>query len=379
MPIQVQVHHMNGGQGDNSYFVNSLFQKKVILTAKPILEESISEFVSQKNLPDCLTMADFGCSSGPNTLLPLWEIIETIDSTCTKLNKKLPNLQYILNDLPGNDFNTIFRSLVPNFHRRLEKAKGKKFEHCLVGAMPGNFYGRLFPSDSLHFVHSSFSLHWSSQIPEGLVSECGIPLNKGGIFYVTESSPASVRKAYLDRFQKDLTKFLKSRSSEMVCGGHMVITLLAKSVRSELQIIQDSLKEMVHEGMIKESTMDNFNIPFYSPSAGEVKNVIEKENLFKIEGIREFEISWDANIKDGNNESSFNILERGKYVANYMRAVTETMLSSHFGDAIIDDLFRRFSLKVIDYLGKRIGLSKFLVISMKRKVKKNIVLTSGSC
>ncbi|XP_069153311.1 S-adenosyl-L-methionine:benzoic acid/salicylic acid carboxyl methyltransferase 3-like isoform X2 [Solanum lycopersicum] len=28
----------------------------------------------------------------------------------------------------------------------------------------GSFYTRLFPSNSLHFVHSSYSLHWLSQI-----------------------------------------------------------------------------------------------------------------------------------------------------------------------------------------------------------------------
>ncbi|XP_065865542.1 probable caffeine synthase MTL2 [Euphorbia lathyris] len=366
MQVPIQVHPMIGGAGENSYYRNSLYQKKAILTAKPILQESIAQ-LCKKSMSECLTMADFGCSSGPNTLLPLWEIIETIDSTCTKLNKKPPVLQYFLNDLPGNDFNTIFRSLLPNFHQKLEKEKGKKFEHCLIGAMPGSFYGRLFPSNSLHFVHSSSSLHWRSQVPEGLVSEFGIPLTKGGIFYVTESSPRSVQKAYQDQFEKDFAKFLKSRSIEMVCGGHMVITFRAKSDKNPLQLIQDSLKQMVQEGMIEESTLDNFNVPYYTPSVEEVRNVIEMDNSFKIERIEEFKISWDANIEDGNNELLFDILERGRYVSNYMRAVTETMITTHFGDAIIDNLFHRLSFKVIDCLEKRTGFSNYMVVSMIKK------------
>ncbi|WCJ39326.1 S-adenosyl-L-methionine-dependent methyltransferases superfamily protein [Euphorbia peplus] len=367
MQVRVQVHHMNGGQGENSYFNNSLYEKKVILTAKPILEESIADLVSQKSLPECLTLADFGCSSGPNTLLPLWEIIETIDSTCTKFNKKPPNLQYFLNDLPGNDFNTIFTSLIPDFHQNLEKEKGSKFEHCLIGAMPGNFYGRLFPPNSLHFVHSSSSLHWLSQVPEGLVSDSGIPLNKGGVFYVTELSPVSVQKAYRDQFKKDFTKFLKLRSVEMVSGGHMVLTFIAKSDKIQLLLIEDSLKEMVDEGRILQSMLDNFNVPFYSPSAEQVRDVIERENSFVIHQIEEFELSWDANIQDRNKTLSFDILQRGKYVANYMRAVTETMLSSYFGDSIVDNLFHRFSLKVIDFLKKKIGLTKYMVVSLVKK------------
>ncbi|KDP29938.1 hypothetical protein JCGZ_18507 [Jatropha curcas] len=158
-----QVLHMNGGEGEISYYNNSSYQKKGILTAKPILEESIAELCS-KSLPECITMAEMGCSSGPNTLLPLWGVIETIDSTCSKLNKKPPSLQVFLNDIPGNDFNTIFRSIVPIFEQKLKKEKGSKFEACFIAAMAGSFYGRLFPLRSLHFVHSSYSVHWLSQV-----------------------------------------------------------------------------------------------------------------------------------------------------------------------------------------------------------------------
>ena len=70
-------------------------------------------------------MADMGCSSGPNTFLPIWEVIEAIDETCRKLNRKPPILQVFLNDLPRNDLNSIFRSL-PGFHKKLEEGMGGK-------------------------------------------------------------------------------------------------------------------------------------------------------------------------------------------------------------------------------------------------------------
>ncbi|WCJ39323.1 S-adenosyl-L-methionine-dependent methyltransferases superfamily protein [Euphorbia peplus] len=367
MHAPIQMLHMTGGNGENSYYNNSLYQKKVILTAKPILEESIAELVCQESLPECITMADFGCSSGPNTLLTLQQIVEEIDSTCTKLNKKRPNLQFFLNDLPGNDFNTIFRSLVPDFHQKLAREKGTKFEDCLIGAMPGSFYGKLFPPNSLHFVHSSSSLHWLSQVPRGLRSESGSLLHKGGVYYVTDSSPPSILRAYMDQFQKDFTKFLKSRAVEMVRGGHMVITFLARSDINLAQLFEDPVKEMVNEGIIEESTLDNFNSPFYNPSVEEVKNVIKIEDSFKIKRIEEFELGWDTNIEDGNNDLSFDIIERGKYVANYMRAIIETMLIRHFGDGIIDDLFHRFFLKVVDCLEKKTGFYNHVVVSVVKK------------
>ncbi|WCJ39324.1 S-adenosyl-L-methionine-dependent methyltransferases superfamily protein [Euphorbia peplus] len=373
MEVAVQVLHMNGGEGAYSYYNNSLYQKKVILTSKPILEESISELVSEESLPECLTMADFGCSSGPNTLIPLSEIIEIIDSTCSKLNKKTPNLQYILNDLPGNDFNTIFKSLIPDFHQKLQKEKGTMFEDCLITAMPGSFYGKLFPSNSLHFVHSSSSLHWLSQIPEGLINESGIFLDKDNIC-LDKSSSESVQKAYMNQFDKDFTKFLRSRAEEMVTGGNIVITFIAKSDKLPyckyggeiFHLIRDSLKEMVIEGVIKESKLDNFNVPFHAASQEQVRNVIEREGSLKIKGIKEFELSWDANVADGNNDLSFDSVERSKYVANYMRAAMEPMLATHFGDVIIDNLFYRFSLKVVDCLEKGIGFFNYVVVSMTK-------------
>lgn len=130
---------------------------------KPILEESIVELYCAM-LPDCLKIADLGCSAGPNTFLVVSEIIDTIEETCQRLNHTSPPcLQAFLNDLPGNDFNTIFKSL-PSFCKRLEREKGNKFGQCFVSGAPGSFYGRLFPPNSLHFVHSSYAIMWISKV-----------------------------------------------------------------------------------------------------------------------------------------------------------------------------------------------------------------------
>ena len=56
--------------------------------------------------------------------------LRDIDVTSRDLNCKEPMFQVFLNDLPGNDFNTIFRSL-PSLYQKLEKEKGKHFGHCL--------------------------------------------------------------------------------------------------------------------------------------------------------------------------------------------------------------------------------------------------------
>ncbi|KAJ4834016.1 hypothetical protein Tsubulata_004006 [Turnera subulata] len=368
-----QVLHMKGGEGEHSYYNNSSYQKYVILKARPIFEEAVTKLCSESLPEDCFRMVDMGCSSGPNTLLPLSQIVETMDSTCRTLNPgKAPALQFFLNDLPGNDFNTIFRSLLPNFHGKLEKFN--KLGPCFVAAMPGSFHGRLFPDNYLHFAHSSFSLHFLSQVPEGLVSESGMPLNKGNIC-MAKTSPPSVHKALLEQFEKDFTSFLASRSLEMISGGRMVLHTMGRSDQNpackngiELwELAGETLKDMVDEGRIEESILDSYNIPAYCPSAQEVRQLIERDGSFNIARFEEFDIKWDASIGDYGPELVSDNRAKGKLVSNHMRAISEPLLASQFGCAIMDDLFDRVSLKYADYLEKGIGMVHNLVISLVKK------------
>ncbi|KAI4295499.1 hypothetical protein L6164_035541 [Bauhinia variegata] len=187
-----RVLRMNGGVGETSYANNSLLHEDYT-------QDETSTRRKHQEALECLKVADLGCSSGPNELVLISEIINTVDATSRSLNREP---QFFLNDLFGNDFNTIF------------------------------MYGRLFPSNSLHFFHSSYSLHWLSQVPEGL-TKGEEPLEKDNI-YVTRTEPPAVYKAYLEQFQQD----------ELVSGGRMVLTLLG---RDDWALIGMALRDMVKE------------------------------------------------------------------------------------------------------------------------------------
>ena len=133
---------------------------------KPIAEEAITNLYCS-TLPRSLAIADLGCSFGPNTLFVVSELIKEVDKLGQKLGHESPEYQVFLNDLPGNDFNTIFKSL-PSFQKEISYQLGPGASPCLFSGTPGSFYGKLFPSNSLHFVHSSFSLHWLSQVTYSL-------------------------------------------------------------------------------------------------------------------------------------------------------------------------------------------------------------------
>ncbi|RWR86385.1 salicylate carboxymethyltransferase-like protein [Cinnamomum micranthum f. kanehirae] len=354
---------MVGGTGDTSYVNNSETQKLAISNSKHVVEDSIQDLYCT-SYPESLNIADLGCSSGPNTLLVIRGIIDAIHERCCQLCRPMPEFRVFLNDLPGNDFNTIFRSLA-GFYDTLKEEKGLPLGTCFISGVPGSFYRRLFPRNCLDFVHSSYSLHWLSQIPQGLEDEMGESLNKANI-YMAESSPPPVFKAYLEQFQKDFSLFLKLRSEEMTSKGRMVLTLIGRRTeepssgesRFGWDLLAQELNKMVSKGVIQKAKLDSFDLPYYSPSAKELKDVIAAEGSFSLEQLQITKITVNTNDKKA----------KGQLVSKCIRAVTESMLVNHFGEEIIDDLFEKFAKNVEDHPSKEKLNQVNFTFSMTKKV-----------
>ncbi|KAF8104504.1 hypothetical protein N665_0171s0012 [Sinapis alba] len=347
---------MSSGDGDNSYATNSLLQKRVSSKAKPVLIKNTKEMMINLNFPECIKVADLGCASGLNTFLTMSEIVNIINFSCQQWNQKPPEINCCLNDLPDNDFNTTFK-LIPFFEKRVNR-KGS----CFVYGVPGSFYSRLFPRNSLHFVHSSYSLHWLSKVPQGLEK------NTSSV-YITTSSHPSVYESYLNQFQRDFATFLKMRSEEMVCNGRMVLTFIGRNTLNDplyrdcchfWTLLSESMCDLVFEGIVSASKVDSFNMPFYDPSKEEVKEVIQNEGSFEINDleIHGFDLGQSSNHKE---------CKPGQREARCIRAVTESILVAHFGDDIIDALFNKFAYHASQHAGCTSKTTVTLVVSLIRK------------
>nr|ANR02536.1 benzoic acid carboxyl methyltransferase [synthetic construct]CAF31508.1 S-adenosyl-L-methionine:benzoic acid/salicylic acid carboxyl methyltransferase [Nicotiana suaveolens] len=349
-----KVLHMNEGIGKASYAKNSLFQQKVILMTKSIRDEAIYALYRSLS-PEAICIADLGCSSGPNTFLTISELIKTIYEE-SKINgqKQSPEFQVFLNDLPGNDFNTIFRSL-PALYEDLRKHMGDGFgTNCFVAGVAGSFYNRLFPSNSVHFVHSSFSLHWLSRVPHGIEN------NKGNI-QVASTSPQDVVEAYYEQYERDFVNFLKLRSIELVKGGRMVLTVMGRNNEDRfskascyiLEPMVMALNELIAEGSIEEEKVAAFNIPVYYPSPAEVKYIVEKEGSFAIDVLKTSEIHMDS-----SNEYN---------VTQCMRAFIEPLVVNHFGDELnMDQVFHKCGEIFDNIIAKEKTTSINVVVSLTK-------------
>nr|ABD33161.2 Beta-ketoacyl synthase; SAM dependent carboxyl methyltransferase [Medicago truncatula] len=311
------------------------------MEVKTILEENMISIVSNKSIiKGCWKIADLGCSSGPNTLMAISNILNIINKTSLKLNNGIsPVFQIYLNDLFENDFNTIFK-LLPDFY---QQKKGENVGECFICATPGNFYGRLFPNNYINFFHSSYSLHWLSQAPKDLTKN-GEPLNKGNI-YISRTSPPSVYEAYFKQFERDFKYFLKSRFEELTSDGVMALTFIGRetTITSAQGVIGMVLNEMVKEGLVEEEKLDLFDFPAYHPTVKEVSQLIEAEGSFTLQTIKTFKMGWDANLEKDNVDYVVDSKMRGEFIAKYHRAVYEPLLIAGFGENIMDELFSRFA------------------------------------
>ncbi|KAK7409814.1 hypothetical protein VNO78_00151 [Psophocarpus tetragonolobus] len=326
-----------------------------------MLQESLMTLFCN-SVPSCVKVADLGCSSGPNALQVANDIIDVIGSITHNFNCHPPTFQIYLNDQFKNDFNNIFESL-PYFYERLREEKGERFSSCFVNATPGSFYGRLFPTNSMHFFHSSTSLHWLSQAPKELVNKANI--------YFTNTSPSHVYQAYLHQFSQDFNLFLKSRAQELLPRAGMLLTFVGRDDTSDMVtpwgLIGLALNDMVLESLIEETKLESVNMPRYGPTAKEVKELIEAEGSFTLQKMETFKSRWDEGLKENDNDDLLlDTNVRANFIAKYVRATTEPFLTAQFGGGIIDELFFRFRNKVAELLEEVILEHAYLVMFMTK-------------
>ena len=118
--------------------------------------------------------------------------------------------------------------------------------------------------------------------------------------------------------------------------------------------------------------MASFNLPFFTPSAEEVKCIVEEEGSFEILYLETFKAHYDAgfSIDDDYPVRSHEQI-KAEYVASLIRSVYEPILASHFGEAIIPDIFHRFAKNAAKLLGMGKGFFNNLIISLAKKPEKS--------
>ncbi|XP_058218807.1 indole-3-acetate O-methyltransferase 1 [Rhododendron vialii] len=348
---------MKGGKGEASYANNCQAQAQHARSMLHLLEETL-DGVQLDSPPPAVpfVVADLGCSSGTNTIFIVEVIINHMIKRYEAMGFDPPEFSAFFSDLPSNDFNTLFQLLPP-----LAK-DGGSMEECLASdghrrsyfaaAVPGSFYGRLFPVGSVDVFYSAFSLHWCSQVPDAVLDKRSTAYNKGKIFI--HGANESTANAYRVQFQSDLARFLRSRSLEMKSGGSMFLVCLGRNSVDPTDQggagllfgthFQDAWDDLVQEGLITSEKRDDFNIPVYAPSLQDFKEVVEADGSFAINKLELFRGGSPLVVSCPDDAA-----EVGRALANSCRAVSGVLVDAHIGDRLSEELFSRVASRATSH------------------------------
>ncbi|KAJ1261163.1 hypothetical protein BS78_09G007000 [Paspalum vaginatum] len=349
-PPAVVLPRMNRSRdGKTSYARNSDFQRAIASIAKKVRQDMAAALYRARGRPASMAIADLGCATGPNALLMVSDAVEAVLAENSNGGHP-PQLHVFLNDLPGNDFDAVFR-LLPS--SPLAATGGC----CLVSAWPGSFYGRVFPDASLDYVVSSSSLHFLSKSPTMTPEHP----NRGRV-YVSPAGPAAVLDAYRAKFHDDFLAFLCCRAAETRPRGILLLTFVARRTARPTphdcflwDLLADALMHMAAAGLVDEDQVHAFNVPFYSPCPDELAKVIAKEGSFTLRTMKLFDTTRRRLLRPPPAASKQDDGELPRWLAvetaSTVRAVVEPMLRTHLmmGSAAMDGLFCRYRLLLEAY------------------------------
>lgn len=97
---------------------------------------------------------------------------------------------------------------------------------------------------------------------------------------------------------------------------------------------------------MEEEKVDSYDVHFYAPSKEEIEEMVKRSEgsmKMKMERVEMFEME-----KDSGEFTSY-----GARVAMTVRAIQESMISHHFGEEILDDLFQIYGRLLDQEIGKQ--------------------------
>ncbi|XP_031474746.1 farnesoic acid carboxyl-O-methyltransferase-like isoform X2 [Nymphaea colorata] len=307
--------------------------------------DMVKEVIHQKlEIPTeaaTISVADLGCAVGPNTFHSIQTVVDAMNAKIKRSSSHQVGafeFQVFFNDQIGNDFNTLFESLPPN-------------RQYFVAAVPGSFYSRLFPPNSIHYFNSSLALHWLSRAPSGLVNKGRVHCHGGG---------AEAVAAYGVQFRADIAAFLEARAVELVRGGLLVMLFVCRHEWMEPDAprydmwfahIESILRELVAEGEAREEDLDSFQLPIYSPTVGEFREVVEINGSYAIHVAEKVDEGWASNGvgKEQEDRRKPDLDELARDMSRATRAVFEDIVGDHFGKDVAGEVFRRLPETVYQF------------------------------
>ncbi len=262
-----------------SYTANSRLQAAGLRPAIKLFEQAAAVTPLPRS-PYPIVIADYGASTGHNSLLPLGAAI-------TVLRKRTSTEQSITavhTDVPENDFTALFKTLAQDPDTYL-----RKDEATFSSAVGRSFYTQILPSNSVNIGWSSWATQWLSRTPAPVRDH----------IVAAGSSDEAVRVAYAKQAAQDWHEFVAFRGRELCPGGHLVVMTTAVGAdgdfgyRPLFPAMIDALAELRGAGLLTDDELTRMCIPIVSRTEEDFRSPFAPSGRFERLAIEHLEV-FDA-------------------------------------------------------------------------------------
>jgi hypothetical protein len=243
----------------SGYDEHSEYQRAVAATGAALIEECVE---ATGPLPDGATfvIADFGASTGKSSIASVRTAVDTVRAA-----SPTRPVAVLHNDVPTNDWNTLFANVASDEHSYLEAAGPP----VLPLASAITFFEPAAPAGSVHLGMSFSAAPWLREQPTAAVDG----------FYFCDAT-GTARDALAEQAATDWTAFLVARAADLAPGARLLVQMVGTETDAEggpahvtasklLTAMAAVAREMADAGELDPAVADRYVLPVYARTPAE--------------------------------------------------------------------------------------------------------------
>ena len=240
--------------GGGFYDRHSAPQASALAYVLPWLVEAAAD-MDFAPTPNTITLADFGCSEGRNSIAVMKSVLPTLRSRTKR------TFLTVHSDLPTNDFSQLLQALGAKDTSVLGD------ENVYSAVVGGSMFDQLLPSRSTHIAMTFNAIGFLSRRPLDELPGYILPNGPSAVRGVGAVSDIE-RTAFATQALSDLNSFLRARSEELVPGGKLLIQVFSvgdthRTCDGIYDVLNDAVLEAVEAGEISPMTYASYYQPVY--------------------------------------------------------------------------------------------------------------------
>jgi cyclopropane-fatty-acyl-phospholipid synthase len=323
------------------YDDHSEYQRRVAASGDVLIRAAVAR-IPPPGPGATYVIADYGASTGRNSIGSLRTAVDAVRA----IDADRP-IAAIHNDLPTNDWNTLFANLAADEGSYLHAAGPT----VLPLASAVSFFEPATPARAVHLGMSFSAAHWLREQPDVILP---------GGFYFCEAT-GKARAALARQAAHDWTTFLKARADDLAPGGRMIVQMVGTdtvsapgeprvTARALLQAMAEVAGEMANDGVLDPAAVTGYLLPVYARTLDEVRAPFSRAPLDAELDLETASVDRVANPYLDTWHEDHDAASYARSYAQFVRGFTESSLREHLftpgtrsgtPDEAIDDFFAR--------------------------------------